>query len=153
MTSVLAMDDQLFKIVVGTDVEADTLTFNFLPLPKGARMVINPKFLNQLIALTKSNPADYSYNQAIKVAQTGQGKPLAKLFLNFYVILFTKKDTQKKRGIFISFDEQNRGLVNAAWPISFRDAVITNPKELMDVIHDLSVHSDQYENVNLLASI
>jgi len=144
------MDDSLFKIVVGTDIEADTLTFNFLTLPKGARMVINPKFLNQLIALTKSNP-EYSYNQAIKIAQTGQGKPLAKLFLNFYVLFFTKKE-EKKRGILISFDEQKRGLVNAVWPISFRDAAITNPKELMDVIHDLSVHPDQYENVNLLAT-
>jgi len=146
------LDDQLYKIVVGTDVEADMLTFNFLPLPKGARMVINPKFLSQLISLTESNPEEYSYNQAIKIAQTGQGKPLAKLFLNFYVLFFTKRDTEKKRGILISFDEQKRGLVNAVWPISFRDAAITNPKDLMDVIHDLSVHPDQYENVNLLAT-
>jgi hypothetical protein len=146
------MDDQLFKIVVGTDVEADTLTFNFLTLPQGARMVINPKFLNQLIALTKGTNPEYSYTQAIKIAQTGQGKPLAKMFLNFYVLFFTNKNTEKKRGILISFDEQQRGLVNAVWPISFRDQAITNPKDLMDVIHDLSVHPESYENVNLLAT-
>nr|MDO8087713.1 hypothetical protein [Candidatus Sigynarchaeum springense] len=146
------MDDQLYKIHLEfdtADAEGNELTFNLLPLPKGARMVINPKFLQQLLQLTEKNP-EYRQLKAIKVAQTGQGKPLAKIFSTYYVLFFTKKDSGKKRGILISFDWNKGGMISAAWPISFRDEIITTPKLLMDVIHDLGVHPDQYQNVNLL---
>ncbi len=144
--------DEVYKIHLSfetSEPEGNELTFNLLPLPKGARMVINPKFLQQLIQLTGKNP-EYRHVQSIKVAQTGQGTPLAKLFNTYYVVFFTKKEGGKKRGILISTEKDKGGLVNAAWPLSFRDEIITTPKLLMDVIHDLSVHPDQYENVNLL---
>nr|MDO8108888.1 hypothetical protein [Candidatus Sigynarchaeota archaeon] len=150
------MDDQLFKIGIafeGNEPGNDALTFNFLVLPKGGRMVINPKFLSQLLILARENKnPEYTYTQSIKVAQTGQGTPLARFYMNFYVLFFTKKDNGKKRGIFISFDKDKQGLVSAVWPISFRDDAITSPKLLMDVIHDLSVHPEQYENVNLITT-
>ncbi|MBN2153714.1 MAG: hypothetical protein JW839_19815 [Candidatus Lokiarchaeota archaeon] len=147
------MDDQLYKIRLvfdTSDPEGNELTFNLLPLPRGARMVINPKFLQQLVQLAENNP-EYRQVQAIKVAQTGQGTPLAKVFSTYYVVFFTRKGDGKKRGILISFEKEKGGMVNAVWPISFRDEVITAPKLLMDVIHDLSVQPDQYENVNLLS--
>ncbi len=149
------MDDQLYKIHLAFETaepEGNELTFNLLPLPKGARMVINPKFVQQLIQLTSKNP-EYRHVQSIKAAQTNQGTPLAKIFNNYYVVFFTKKEGGKKRGILISFEKDKGGLVNAVWPLSFRDEVITTPKLLMDVIHDLSVHPDQYENVNLLLPV
>jgi hypothetical protein len=147
------MDDQVYKVRIEFDTAepgGDELTFNLLPLPKGARMVINPRFLQQLIQLTGKNP-EYRHLQSIRAAQTGQGTPLAKLFDNYYVVFFTKKEGGKKRGILISFEKDRGGLVNAVWPLSFRDEIVTTPKLLMDVIHDLSVHPDQYENVNLLS--
>jgi hypothetical protein len=146
------MDENLFKVNIAfdtADAGGNELTFNLLPLPKGARMVINPKFLQQLVQLTAKNP-EYRHLQSIKAAQTGQGTPLAKIFTNYYVVFFTRKEGGKKRGILMSFEKDKGGLVNAVWPLSFRDDVITTPKLLMDVIHDLSVHPDQYENVNLL---
>ncbi|NMC07625.1 MAG: hypothetical protein GYA24_20595 [Candidatus Lokiarchaeota archaeon] len=147
------MDDQLYKIQLSfetTEGAGGELAFNLVPLPKGARMVINPKFLQQLIQLCSKDP-QYRHMQAIKTALTGQGTPLAKLFSNYYVVFFTRKDGGKKRGILISFEKDKGGMVNAVWPLSFRDEVITTPKLLMDVIHDLGVHPDQYENVNLLS--
>lgn len=147
------MDDQLYKIHLAFETAepaGNELTFNLLPLPKGARMVINPKFLQQLLQLTAKNP-EYRHVQSIKAALTGQGTPLAKIFNTYYVVFFSKKEGGKKRGILISFEKDKGGMVNAVWPISFRDEVITTPKLLMDVIHDLSVHPDQYENVNLLS--
>ena len=87
------MDDQLYKIHLAFETAepaGNELTFNLLPLPKGARMVINPKFLQQLLQLTAKNP-EYRHVQSIKAAQTGQGTPLAKIFNTYYVVFFSKK--------------------------------------------------------------
>lgn len=148
------MDDQLYKIHVAFDNgggAGEELAFSFTPLPTGSRMNVNPRFLTHLFSQADANSKTYFHCNCIKQARTASGKSLDEMFVNYYIVLFTRVADGVKRGVMIAYDEEKHGLVNAAWPPSFRDEIVRNPPSLIEAIHDLTVHPAAYENVNILS--
>ena len=154
LTTVIKMDDQLFKISIEfhtLDEEERFLSFTFMHLPKGSRMLVKPTLMPHIMKLTDQK--DFIHAACITKAQTTMGRPLNKLFKNYYVIFFTNKESGEKRGIMVSFNEDGEGQVNGAWPTSFRDSIITNPGILKDAILALTTHPELYENLNVITEV
>jgi hypothetical protein len=146
-----AADEQLFKISVGFEIDAEPLTFNFITLPKGSRMNVNPTFLPHVVKLADAHE-DIVYSQAIRGGVTGHGTAMTDLFASYYVLFFTSVESSKKQGVLITVDENRQAMVSGAWPTSFRDKIIQDPKSLIDIMHELAVRPEQFEQVTLLAT-
>ncbi|MHA1372034.1 MAG: hypothetical protein ACTSWN_02815 [Promethearchaeota archaeon] len=164
--------DQLFKIIFEGDLKdttSDDLVFTFISLPIGSRLILKSNYIKQLIKLCEENE-QYYLESNIKDAFTTGGKLLRDLFTNYYVIFYTNTRTNKKRGFIISVDGSGAGngdkksnrngsvqwqkiLVNAAWPMSFRDVAVINSLEFKKEIQDLIIHPEQFENVNIFTEI
>ncbi len=152
--TIMGMTTMLYKVSVGFDTQdatTDELVFNFVELPEDARNSLHPKFFPHLMKLVDENP-EFIHSASIRSALDSNGRPLSRVFKNFHVVLFSNKSTNQKRGFLIAFGEdKEKGFIRAAWPASFRDAIIKNPRELVDAITDLSVHQHSSENVNILS--
>lgn len=143
--------EQLYKIALEVELpESDNiLPFTFIALPKGSRMLIKDTYLKQILNLCDKNDQYFTITN-IKDALTSQGEPLSNLFKNYYILLYTEKETGNKRGTLISYTEDNKWLVGAAWPMSFRDTAIVNPTELKKDVENLILHPERFENVNII---
>ncbi|MFX0099356.1 MAG: hypothetical protein ACFFCS_07215, partial [Candidatus Hodarchaeota archaeon] len=144
--------EQLYKIALEVELpESDnTLSFTFIALPKGSRMLIKDTYLKQLLKICDENGHYFTISN-IKDALTSHGEPLSAIFKNYYILLYTKKESGNKRGILISYSEDNKWLVGASWPMSFRDIAIVNPKDLKRDVENLILHPEKFENVNVIS--
>ncbi|MHA1684170.1 MAG: hypothetical protein ACTSUE_24750, partial [Promethearchaeota archaeon] len=129
----------LFKIRLDLEQEME---FSFIELPKGSRVTVKHSFLTKLLELIDDNE-QYFTTAIVKEARDSQGHDLEKIFKNFYVLFYTVHETRIKRGILIAYDNDNKGLVTGAWPTSFRDTCITNPKELASNITNIAIHPER----------
>lgn len=163
--------EELFKIVFdgdSADTSDDDLVFTFLPLPEGTRLLIKKGYMNKLLELAGQNE-QYFFAPNIKNAyNTRTGGPLSDKFTNYYAVFCTAKETGKKLGFLISVEQKNgpggngteeqgkpsgQAMVSAAWPMSFREMAIREPVKALQLIQDLVIHPELFQNVNLFTSL
>ncbi|MHA1793589.1 MAG: hypothetical protein ACTSVI_13150 [Promethearchaeota archaeon] len=132
------------------ELKETTLKFTLIELPKDVRINVRPQFFSTFLRLVDDSE-NYFHLSCIKEAIDSNGTNLKKIFMNFSVIFFTRKDSNKRLGVLITHDSDENNVVRAAWPMSFRDTCITNPTTLKKITTDLIVHPELHKNVNLLS--
>ncbi|MBD3188177.1 hypothetical protein GF325_15180 [Candidatus Bathyarchaeota archaeon] len=136
----------LFKIRLDLD---PALEFSFVELPPGSRATLKQSFMPQVFKLIDTQDQFFSAN-VISSAVDSQGNSLDTKHANYHALLYTLKATGNKRGILIAHDGEGNAMIVAAWPTSFRDTCITDPKVLTGDLINLAVHPGRFMNVNLL---